>query len=60
LDAQQEGRKMASKKSIFDVLARLPLLRLLNLRGRSRVLPEVLEEQLASTGNEDNHLAFES
>ncbi|THJ21973.1 MAG: hypothetical protein CAF45_010955 [Nitrospira sp. CG24E] len=48
---------MAAKKSIFDVLAGLPVLRLLNLRGHSRVLPEALEEQLASTGNEKDHLA---
>jgi hypothetical protein len=47
---------MASKKSIFDVLAGLPLLRLLNLSGHSRVLPEALEEQLVATGNKDDHL----
>jgi hypothetical protein len=47
---------MKSNKSIFDVLARLPLVRLLNLKWGSRVLPATLEEQLASTGNADDHL----
>jgi len=45
-----------SDKSILDVLARLPLIRLLNLKGYGRVLPATLEEQLASTGNVDDHL----
>ena len=43
---------MRAHKSIFDVLARL-----LNLKGRSRVLPPALEERLASAGNADDHLA---
>ncbi len=56
--AQQEGGEMGSSKSIFDGLARLLLMRrLLNLKGHSRVLPATLEEQLASTGNADDHLA---
>jgi hypothetical protein len=55
--AQQKGGAMRSNKSILGVLARLPLIRLLNLKGYSRVLPATLEEQLASTGNADDHLA---
>ena len=54
--AQQQGGAMMSDKSILDVLARLPLIRLLNLKGYGRVLPATLEEQLASTGNVDDHL----
>ena len=48
---------MRSNKSIFEILARLPLVRLLNFKGWSRVLPATLEEQLASTSNADDHLA---
>ena len=54
--AQQQGGAMMSDKSILDVLARLPLIRLLNLKGYGRVLPATLEERLASTGNVDDHL----
>ena len=32
-------------------------MRLLNLKGGSRVLPPTLEERLASAGNADDHLA---
>jgi hypothetical protein len=55
--AQQESGEMSSNKSIFDVLAKLPLVRLLNLKGCSKVLSASLEERLASTGNADDHLA---
>lgn len=55
--AQQEGGEVRSNKSIFDALARLPLVRLLNLKRHSRVLTAALEERLASTGNADDHLA---
>ncbi len=48
---------MRFHKSIFDVLARLPLVRLLNLKGGSRVLPSTLEERLASSVSADDHLA---
>jgi hypothetical protein len=48
---------MRSRKSLFDVLARLPLVRLLNLKGGSGVLPSTLEERLASSGSADDHLA---
>ena len=48
---------MRSNKSILGVLARLPLIRLFNLKEYSRVLPATLEERLASTGNADDHLA---
>ncbi len=47
---------MRSNKSILSVLARLPLIRLLNLKGYSRVLPATLKERLASTGNADDHI----
>jgi len=45
-----------SNKSIFDALTRLPLVRLLNLKRHSSVLPAALEERLISTGNADDHL----
>ncbi len=48
---------MRSNKSILGVLARLPLIRLFNLKWYSRVLPATLEERLASNGNADDHLA---
>jgi hypothetical protein len=55
--AQQKAGAMRAHKSIFDVLARLPLVRLLNLKRASRVLPPILEERLESTDNADDHLA---
>ena len=48
---------MRSKMSILGALARLPLIRLLNLKGYGRVLPATLEERLVSTGNADDHFA---
>lgn len=48
---------MGFNESILGVLARLPLIRLLNLKGYNRQLPAALEERLASTGNADDHLA---
>jgi flagellar biosynthesis/type III secretory pathway ATPase len=53
---QQKGGGVGANKSILDVLARLPLIRLFNLKGYSRVLPATLEERLASTSNADDHL----
>ena len=53
---QQKGEVVRSNKFILDVLARLPLIRLLNLKGYSRVLPATLAERLASTGNADDHI----
>lgn len=47
---------MRPNKSKLGVLARLPLSRLLNLKGYSRVLPATLKERLASDGNADDHL----
>jgi hypothetical protein len=47
---------MMPNKSKLGVLARLPLIRLLNLKGYSRVLPASLKERLASTGNADDHI----
>ena len=47
---------MRPNKSKLGVLAKLPLSRLLNLKGYGRVLPATLEERLASTGNADDHI----
>jgi hypothetical protein len=47
---------MRFNKSIFGALAMLPLVGLLNLAGCSAVLPEALEEKLASTPTADDHL----
>ena len=47
---------MRLNKSKLGVLARLPLSRLLNFKGYSRVLPATLKERLASTSNADDHI----
>jgi hypothetical protein len=47
---------MTFNKSIFGALAMLPLVGLLNFAGCSAVLPETLEEKLASTPTADDHL----
>jgi hypothetical protein len=56
LTARQEGEEMRSGKSIFGVLAKLPLVRLLTLKRHSRLLPTALEARLASSGSADDHL----
>jgi hypothetical protein len=55
--AQQGGGAMRSKKSLFGALAVLPLMGLLSFSGCSEVLPATLQEKLATTGNEEDHLA---
>ena len=47
---------MTFNKSIFGALAMLPLVGLLNFAGCGAVLPETLEEKLASTPTADDHL----
>ncbi len=47
---------MTFNKSIFGALAMLPLVGLLTLAGCGAVLPETLEEKLASTPTADDHL----
>jgi len=48
---------MRSDKSLSGALALLPLVGLLSFTGCSGVLPATLQEKLATTGSEEDHLA---
>jgi len=54
---QQGGGAMRSGKSLLGALALLPLVGLLSFTGCSGVLPATLQERLATTGSEEDHLA---
>ena len=54
--AQQGGGAMRSNKSLLGALTVLPLLGLLGFTGCSGVMPATLQEKLAATGNEEDHL----
>ena len=47
---------MRSNKSLLGALTVLPLLGLLSFTGCSGVMPVTLQEKLAATGNEEDHL----
>jgi len=54
---QPGGGAMRSGKSLLGALALLPLVGLLSFTGCSGVLPATLQEKLATTGSEEDHLA---